>query len=87
MLIGENFNNRAKQLLLTLAELSDHDPDEKVEVEALAKELSLDRSELKNLLEYLENKEFITIATIGGPFLYGHLHITEEGIEKAASLK
>ena len=87
MLIGDNFNNRAKQLLLKLADRSDHNPEQKIAVEELAEDLGLDRSELKNLLEYLENKELIRIATIGGPFLYGHLHITEKGISKAANLK
>lgn len=87
MLIGDTFNNRAKQLLLKLAERSDHDPEQQIAVSELAGDLGLDRSELKNLLEYLENKELIRIATIGGPFLYGHLHITEQGIHKAANLK
>ncbi|HBQ59253.1 MAG TPA: hypothetical protein DD671_06415 [Balneolaceae bacterium] len=87
MLIGEEFNNRAKQLLIKLADLSDHDPKKKIAVEDLVKELGLDRTELKNLLGYLEEKDLIRIATIGGPFLYGHLHITEKGLYKAGRLK
>lgn len=87
MLIGGDFNNRAKQLLIKLAELADNNPDKKISVEELVTDLDLDRTELKNLLEYLENKELIKIATIGGPFLYGHLHITEHGIHKSAKLK
>lgn len=87
MLIGEEFNNQAKQLLLKLAELSGHDPEQKIAVEDLVEDLGLDRTELKNLLGYLEDKDLIRIATIGGPFLYGHLHITERGLHKAAKLK
>jgi len=83
MLIGGNFNSKAKQLLALLADLSDHDPSTKVEVKDLVEELELDRTELKNLLGYLENKKLIEIATIGGPFLYGHIQITEKGIHKA----
>lgn len=87
MLIGGDFNNRAKQLLSLLSEKSDHSPDTKVAVEDLVEALELDRTELKNLLEYLEGRELIEIASIGGPFLYGHIKITEKGILKVARLK
>ncbi|MBO6586657.1 MAG: hypothetical protein JJ953_11170 [Gracilimonas sp.] len=87
MLIGGDFNSRAKQLLLQLGELCEKDTDKKIPVEELAEELEVDRAELKNLLEYLENKELINIASIGGPFLYGHVKITEKGILKALKLK
>lgn len=86
MLIGGDFNNRAKQLLSLLAQLSDNNPEEKVAVQDLVEKLDTDRTELKNLLEYLENKEFISIASIGGPFLYGHVKITEKGILKSAKI-
>lgn len=86
MLIGGDFNNRAKQLLSLLSEKSDHSPDRKVAVEDLVEELELDRTELKNLLEYLEGRELIEIASIGGPFLYGHVKITEKGVLKVAKL-
>lgn len=86
MLIGGDFNSKAKQLLALLADLSNHDPTTKVEVQNLVTELKLDRTELKNLLEYLESKELIEIATIGGPFLYAHIQITEKGIFKAGKL-
>lgn len=86
MLIGGDFNNRAKQLLSLLSEKSDHSPDRKVAVEELVEELELDRTELKNLLEYLEGRELIEIASIGGPFLYGHVKITEKGVLKVGKL-
>ncbi|MGN8225128.1 hypothetical protein [Gracilimonas sp. BCB1] len=87
MLIGGDFNSRAKQLLFQLAELSERDTDKRISVEELVQELEVDRTELKNLLEYLENKELISIASIGGPFLYGHAKITEKGILKVLKLK
>jgi len=87
MLIGGDFNNRAKQLLAILSELSDNDTESKIPVEELVKELGSDRSELKNLLQYLEGRNLITIASIGGPFLYGHIRITDKGIQKALKKK
>lgn len=87
MLIGGDFNNRAKQLLSILSELSDNDTESKIPVEDLVKELGSDRSELKNLLQYLEGRNLITIASIGGPFLYGHIRITDKGIHKALKKK
>ncbi|HET8865992.1 MAG TPA: hypothetical protein VFM80_09880 [Gracilimonas sp.] len=87
MLIGGDFNNRAKQLLALLGALSDNNPDTSVSVEDLVDQLDLDRTELKNLLEYLEGRELIEIVSIGGPFLYGHIKITQKGILKAAKLK
>jgi hypothetical protein len=87
MLIGGDFNDRAKQLLAILSDMCDNDTDVKVPVEELVKELDSDRSELKNLLQYLEGRELISIASIGGPFLYGHIQITDKGIHKALKKK
>jgi hypothetical protein len=87
MLIGGDFNNRAKQLLAILSDLCDNDTDTKIPVEDLVKEMGSDRSELKNLLQYLEGRDLITIASIGGPFLYGHIQITEKGIHKILKKK
>ncbi|MDZ7806600.1 MAG: hypothetical protein U5K71_05755 [Gracilimonas sp.] len=83
MLIGGDFNNRAKQLLAILSELCDNDTDARIPVEDVVEELASDRAELKNLLQYLEGRDLISIASIGGPFLYGHIQITEKGIHKA----
>lgn len=87
MLIGGDFNDRAKQLLAILSDMCDNDTEVKVPVEELVKELHSDRSELKNLLQYLEGRELISIASIGGPFLYGHIQITDKGIHKALKKK
>lgn len=83
MLIGGDFNERAKQVLALLSKLTAKDTEAEVPAEDLASELELDRTELKNLLEYLDNKDMIEVVTIGGPFLYGHIKITEKGILKA----
>lgn len=87
MLIGGDFNSKAKQILALMGQMSGNDPEVQVSVEDLANEIVLDRTELKNLFEYLENKALIEIASIGGPFLYGHIKITQKGIQKIATLK
>lgn len=83
MLIGGDFNYKAKELLSGIAALSGGDVQQKISVEEMVEELNFDRTEIKNLLGYLESKEYIKVATIGGPFLYGHVHITEKGLLKA----
>ena len=83
MLIGGDFNKKGKDLLKQLNNLSKGDTDTQVAVQVLNDVLEFDRNEIKNLLEYLENKECVKIATIGGPFLYGHVNITQKGITKA----
>ena len=83
MLIGGDFNKKGKDLLKELNHLSKGDTDTQVAVQVLNDVLEFDRNEIKNLLEYLENKECVKIATIGGPFLYGHVNITQKGIIKA----
>jgi hypothetical protein len=46
--------------------------------------MELYRTEIKNILEYLDELGYLKIKTIGGPLLYGHVSITQEGLEKAA---
>ena len=83
MLIGGDFNKKGKQLLSALAELSSGDTGTKISVKELNGTLNFGRNEIKNLLEYLESKECLEIATIGGPLLYGHVTITSKGLAKA----
>lgn len=83
MLIGGDFNKKGKQLLKELSNQSDGRTDVKITVKTLSDVLGYDRNELKNLLEYLENKECVKIETIGGPFLYGHVSITKKGLAKS----
>lgn len=87
MLIGGDFNSKAKQLLKKLSELSEHNPEQHVKVVDLVDALELDKTEIKHLLQYLEEKELISIATIGGPYLYGDVQITQKGILKATKIK
>ncbi|HCD51876.1 MAG TPA: hypothetical protein DEQ34_05485 [Balneolaceae bacterium] len=83
MLIGGDFNKKGVQLLKTLSEMSQKDIDADVAVGDLNRALKFDRNEIKNLLEYLENKECVQIKTIGGPYLYGHISITSKGLIRA----
>lgn len=85
MLIGGDFSSKAKTILIKLSELSNQNPEQKIEVSAIVEALQIDKTELKHLLQYLEEKSLINIATIGGPYLYGHIRITEAGILKATS--
>lgn len=84
MLIGDDFNKKGKNILKELAVLTGGDTDAQVPVKKLNESFDFERNEMKNLLEYLESKECLKIATIGGPFLYGHISITEKGIARAA---
>lgn len=84
MLIGGDFNKKGKKLLQKLLELSKGETEAQVSVEALNKAFKHERKEIRNLLEYLESTGCVKINTIGGPFLYGHISITEKGIYKAS---
>ncbi|RNC85543.1 MAG: hypothetical protein ED557_01870 [Balneola sp.] len=83
MLIGGEFNRKGKRLLKELASQSDKQIEVQVTVKGLNEALEFDRNEVKNLLEYLENKGCVKIETIGGPFLYGHVSITKKGLAKS----
>lgn len=83
MIIGSEFSEKNQQYLNLIYNLSEGNPQKKIAVSDIKKELDLDRSELKQVLEYLDALQLISIATIGGPFLYGHITITEKGIQKA----
>ena len=39
-----------------------------------------------DVLEYLQELGYISIETIGGPLLYGHITITKTGLEKYREL-
>lgn len=84
MLIGGDFSKKGKKLLIELNRLSKGEIHNQIPVQLLNKTLNLDRNEIKNLLEYLENKGCVKLTTIGGPFLYGHIQITPKGIAKAS---
>lgn len=82
MLIGGQFNKKCKMLLVESGLLCGREPRKKISVSELNTRLQYDRTEMRRYLEYLDEKEFIHLSTIGGPYLYGHITITEKGIRK-----
>ncbi|MDZ7694501.1 MAG: hypothetical protein U5K69_25825 [Balneolaceae bacterium] len=87
MIIGSDFSDKSKKVLLQIGKLSEGDADKKLSVQKVNEEIKLDRTEIKNFLEYLKELGYIKIITIGGPLLYGHIKITEQGLEKIAEIK
>ncbi len=83
MIIGNDFNNQAKILLQSIYNKSEGETDKRVNVKEVCTKLMIDKTEAKNLLEYLESKDCIKIETLGGPYLYGDVTITKRGIAKA----
>ncbi len=86
MLIGDDFNQKCRLLLTRLATLSDNSPDNLVNVEKLNMPFGYDRNEVKSYLEYLKERGFINLRSIGGPLLYGHVSVTKKGLSKAKEL-
>lgn len=84
MIIGSRFSEKNQQFLEEVARLSDQNTQKKIPVKKINKAMELDRTEIKNTLEYLEELGYLEIKTIGGPWLYGHITITTEGLKKAA---
>lgn len=82
MIIGSEFSKKYHQFLKVIGELSENDTSHQIPVRDINSSLSLDRTEIKNVLEYLQELGYINIETIGGPLLYGHITITETGLEK-----
>lgn len=86
MIIGSKFSRKYHQLLIKIGELSQGNINREISVKDLNSDLNMDRTEIKNALEYLEELGYIRIKTIGGPLLYGHIIITESGLKKYHSL-
>jgi len=84
MIIGGGFSEKNKRFLETVAELSGRNVKKRIAVKQINNAMELDRTEIKNILEYLDELGYLKIKTIGGPLLYGHVSITQEGLEKAA---
>lgn len=87
MIIGSDFSKKYQRILKVIGSLSDEDTSKQIPVKKINATLKWDRTEIKHILEYLQELDLINIETIGGPFLYGHITITELGIEKYKSLK
>jgi len=82
MLIGRNFNKLCEKILLAAAEQADYGAGERVSVTELAERLDLDRAEVRNAFQYLADLDLISVETIGGPLLYGHISLTNKGLLK-----
>lgn len=86
MIIGSEFSKKNQQYLQEVCRLSNGDTGYKIPVKDINENLGLDRTELKNILEYLQELGYIEIATIGGPLLYGHVTVTHKGLKKCKEL-
>lgn len=82
MIIGSKFSKKYQQLLRKIGDSSQGNTSQKISVQEINDDPGLDRTEIKNVLEYLQELGFINIETIGGPFLYGHVTITDTGLHK-----
>ncbi|MDZ7682140.1 MAG: hypothetical protein U5J63_10640 [Fodinibius sp.] len=74
------------QILKKIVQLSNNDPIRRIKVQDINANLSLDRTEIKNVLAYMQELGYISIKTIGGPLLYGHITVTESGLKKYREL-
>lgn len=86
MIIGSEFSKKYHQFLKEIGSLSNNETSQRIQVQDINASLDLDRTEIKNVLEYLQELGYISIETIGGPLLYGHITITELGLEKYQEL-
>lgn len=82
MIIGSEFSEKYHRFLKEIGDQSEEDTSRRIPVRAINSNLHLDRTEIKNGLEYLQELGYISIETIGGPLLYGHITITEAGLRK-----
>ncbi len=87
MLIGKGFNKKCEKILREAARISDLETGEHISVEELNKNLGFGRKEIRYYFEYMNDQKLIELATIGGPFLYGHISLTQKGVAKINSLK
>jgi len=86
MIIGSEFSKKYHQFLKRIGDISNNDMSQKISVQKINNEFDLDRTEIKNVLEYFQDLGYINIETIGGPLLYGHITITKSGLEKYRKL-
>jgi len=86
MLIGSKFSKKYQRFLREIGSLSQEDTCKQISVKKINDNLEWDRTEIKNGLEYFQEIGLINTKTIGGPLLYGHVTLTELGIEKYESL-
>lgn len=87
MIIGSEFSKKNQHYLKVICSLSKGDTEYQIPVQEINKSLQLDRTQLKNILEYLQELGYIEIVTIGGPLLYGHVTATKEGLDKCIDME
>lgn len=87
MIIGSEFNKKYFLILKEIARLSENNTSKRIRVPEINERVKFDRIEIKNVLEYLQELKLINIETIGGPLLYGHVTITEQGLKKYRDLE
>ena len=87
MLIGKGFNKKCEEILSEAANISDNESGYSISVEELNKNLGFGRKEIRYYFEYMNDQNLIELTTIGGPFLYGHITLTEKGIAKVQALR
>jgi response regulator of citrate/malate metabolism len=87
MLIGKGFNKKCEQILSEAAEISNYESGYTISVEELNKNLGFGRKEIRYYFEYMSDQKLIELTTIGGPFLYGHITLTDKGVAKIKAIQ
>ncbi len=87
MIVGNEFSEKCKIILLETERVSGETGRANVSVVVLNTTLKFDRTEIKNLFQYLSDLKYIVIESIGGPYLYGDISLTEKGLLKTAAIK
>jgi len=86
MIIGSGFSQKNRDLLEEIARKSEGSLSRKIPVKKVNKKFGYSRTEIKHMLEYLEGLGMVSLKTIGGPLLYGHVTITRKGLDKVEDL-
>jgi Mn-dependent DtxR family transcriptional regulator len=73
-------------ILLEAGYVSDFQAEVDISVDDLAEKLKMDRVEIRNLFKYMIDLGYIEVKSIGGPVLYGHISLTNKGLNKAVKL-
>ncbi|MBR9916786.1 hypothetical protein GYB29_03645 [bacterium] len=74
---------KAKSILKRMYIYSDGEEGVRVSVKEISEELGIDKTEARNLFEYLESKKCLKIETLGGEYLYGHVSLTKKGLARS----
>jgi hypothetical protein len=83
VILGSDLNSKGKSILKAMYIHSNGEEGVRISVELLCKELEIDKTEAKNLFEYLQNKNCLKIETFGGAYLYGHVSLTKKGVARS----